>query len=104
MRTDPLALAREFSKFVTTIHGLAVTFAFLDVKAEAKEMKLISAVDGIILNWCEHNVLRELMRSLIVCQNSRDMAAVSFNDHFRDRMSEVDRGHIEVFPKLQNGT
>ena len=30
------------------------------------------------------------------------MRAVSFNDHFRDRMSEVERGPIEVFPKLWN--
>ena len=29
-----------------------------------------------------------------------DMTAVNFNDHFRDRMVEVDRGHIEVFLKL----
>ena len=26
-----------------------------------------------------------------------DMTAVNFNDHFLDRMGEVDRGHIEVF-------
>ena len=28
------------------------------------------------------------------------MTAVKFNDHFCDRMGKVDRGHIEVFPKL----
>ena len=27
---------------------------------------------------------------------------VNFDDHFRDRMGEVDRGHFEVFPKLWN--
>ena len=31
-----------------------------------------------------------------------DMTAVNFHDHFRDRMGEVDRGHIELFPKLWN--
>ena len=30
------------------------------------------------------------------------MTIVNFDDHFRDRMGEVDRGHIEVFPKLWN--
>ena len=30
------------------------------------------------------------------------MTAINFDDHFRDRMGEVDRGHIEVFPKLWN--
>ena len=31
-----------------------------------------------------------------------DMTVVNIVDHFRDRMGEVDRGHIEVFPKLWN--
>ena len=30
------------------------------------------------------------------------MKVVNFDDHFRDRMGEVERGHIEVFPKLWN--
>ena len=29
-----------------------------------------------------------------------EMTVINFVDHFRDRMGEVDRGHIEVFPKL----
>ena len=29
-----------------------------------------------------------------------EMTVVNFDDHFRDRMGEVDRGHVEVFPKL----
>ena len=29
-----------------------------------------------------------------------EMTAKTFNDHFRDRMAEVDRGHIQVFTKL----
>ena len=28
------------------------------------------------------------------------MTVINFDDHFRDRMGKVDRGHIEVFPKL----
>ena len=31
-----------------------------------------------------------------------ERAVVNFDDHFRDRMGEVERGHIEVFPKLWN--
>ena len=31
-----------------------------------------------------------------------EMTAIKFDDLFRDRKGEVDRGHIEVFPKLQN--
>ena len=31
-----------------------------------------------------------------------EMTVIKFDDHFRDRMGEVDRGHIEVFPKLRN--
>ena len=30
------------------------------------------------------------------------MTVVNFDDHFCDRMEEVERGHIEVFPKLWN--
>ena len=32
------------------------------------------------------------------------MTAIKFDDHFRDRMVEVERGHIDVFPKLWNLT
>ena len=28
------------------------------------------------------------------------MTVINFDDHFRDRMGEVDRGYIEVFPEL----
>ena len=35
MRTDPLALIRGATEFLTAIHGPAVTFAFPDVKVEA---------------------------------------------------------------------
>ena len=31
-----------------------------------------------------------------------DTTAVNFKNHFRDRMGEVDRGHLEEFPKLSN--
>ena len=29
-----------------------------------------------------------------------ELTAVRFDDHFRDRMGEVERGHLEVFPKF----
>ena len=31
-----------------------------------------------------------------------EMTVSNFDDHFRDRMGEVERGHIETFPKLWN--
>ena len=66
MRTDPLALVRGATEFVTVIYGPAVTFAFPDVKVEAYRrsvlhLNIISAVDGSALNWWEQRVLRELM-------------------------------------------
>ena len=109
MRTDPLALIRGAKEFVTVIHGPAVTFAFTDVKAEAYRrsvlhLNLISAVDGSALNWCEQHAIREIMsEDLLFAKISEpEMTVMNFDDHFRDRMGEVDRGHIEVFPKLWN--
>ena len=48
MRTNPLALIRGTTKFVTVIYGPAVTFAFLDVKV--LHQNHFSAVDGSALN------------------------------------------------------
>ena len=31
-----------------------------------------------------------------------EMTVINFDDHFRDKMGEVDREHIEVFLKLWN--
>ena len=109
MRTDPFALIRGATEFVTVIYGPAVTFAFPDVKVEAYRrsvlhLDLISAVDGSALNWCEQHELRELMiEDLLFAKLSQpEMTVVIFDDHFRDRMGEMDRGHIEIFPKLWN--
>ena len=109
MRCDPLALIRGATEFVTVIYGPAVTFAFPDVKVEAYRrsvlhLNLISAVDGSALNWCEQHALREMMsEDLLFAEISEpEMTVINFDDHFRDRMGEVDRGHIEVFPKLWN--
>ena len=109
MRTDPLALIRGVTEFVTVIYGPAVTFAFPDVKVEAYSrsvlhLNLISAVDGSTLNWCEQNTLRELMsEDLLFAKISEpEMTVINFDDHFRDRIGEVEGGHIEVFPKLWN--
>ena len=109
MRIDPLALIRGVTEFVTVIYGPAVTFAFPDVKVEAYSrsvlhLNLISAVDGSTLNWCEQHALRELMsEDLLFAKISEpEMTVINFDDHFCDRMGEVERGHIEVFPKLWN--
>ena len=61
-------------------------------------------MDGSALIWCEQDVLRELMsEDLLFARVSKpEMRVVNFDDHFRDRMGEVDRGQIEVFPKLWN--
>ena len=71
MRTDPSALITGTTGFVTVIYGPAVTvtFRFPDVKVEAYRrsvlhLNLFSAVDGSALNWCEQNVLRELMSAV----------------------------------------
>ena len=58
MRTDPLALIRGATEFVTVIYGPAVMFEFPDFKVEAYRrsvlhLNLISAMDGSTLNWCE---------------------------------------------------
>ena len=67
-------------------------------------LNLISAVDGSTLNWCEQHTLRELMSEdlLFAKKSEPEMTVINFDDHFRDRMGEVERGHIEVFPKLWN--
>ena len=109
MRTDPLALIRGATEFVTVIYGPAVTFAFPDVKVEAYRrsvfhLNLISAVDGSALNRCEQHAQKELMtEDLFFAKKSEpEMTVINFDDHFRDRMGEKDRGHIEVMPKLWN--
>ena len=109
MRTDPLALIRGETEFVTVIYGPAVTFASPDFKVEAYRrsvlhLNFISPVDGSVLNWCEQHTLRELMsEDLLLAKISKpDMTVINFDDHFRDRMGEVERGLIEVFPKLWN--
>ena len=67
-------------------------------------LNLISAVDSSVLNWCAQHVLRELMREdlLFAKISEPEMTVINFDDHFRDRMGEAERGHIEVFPKLWN--
>ena len=89
------------------INGPAVTFAFPDVKVEAYRrsvlhLNLISAVDGSALNWCEQHTLRELMSEDLLFEklSEPEMTVINFDDYFRDRMGEVERGHIEVIPKL----
>ena len=109
MGTDPLALIRGATEFVTVIYGPPVTFAFPEVKVEAYRrsllhLNLILAVDGSVLNWCEQHVWRELMsEDLLFAKISEpEMTVINFDDHLHDRMGEVVRGHIEVFLKLWN--
>ena len=109
MRTDPSARIRGSTEFVAVIYGPAVTFALPDVKVEAYRksvlhLNLILAVDGSALNWCEQHALREMMSEdlLFAKISEAEMTLINFDDHFRDRMGEVDRGHVEVFPKLWN--
>ena len=109
MRTDHLALIRGATEFVTVTYGPAVTFAFPDVKDGAYRrsvlrLNLISAVDGSALNWCEQHALREMMsEDLLFAKISEPkMTVINFDEHFRNRIGEEDRGHVEVFPKLWN--
>ena len=109
MRTDPLELISGTTEFVMTFCGPAVTAAFPDVKVEAHRrsvlnLNLKSAVYRSALNWCEQNVLRVLMSDDLLFAKISElvMTARNFDDHFRDRMGKVERGHIEVFPKLLN--
>ena len=88
------------------IYGPAVTFALPDVKLEAYRrsllhLNLVSAVNWSPLNWCEQSGL--MSEDLLFAKISEpEMTAINFDDHFRDRMDEVDGGNIEVFPKLWN--
>ena len=66
MRTNPLALIRGDTEFMTVIYCPAVTFVFPDVKVKAYRrsvlhLNLISAADGSALNWYEQHALREMM-------------------------------------------
>ena len=96
---------------MTVIYGPAVTFAFPDVRVEAYRrsvlhLNLISAVDGIALNWREQRTLRELMSEDLffakISEPELILSVINFDDHFCDRMGEVAREHVEVFPKLWN--
>ena len=87
MRTDPLALIRGATEFVTVIYGPAITFAFRDVKVEAYRrsvlhLNLISALDGSVLIWCEQHVLRELMLEEILFAklSEPEMTVVNFDE------------------------
>ena len=100
MRTDILALIRGVSEFFTVIYGPAVTLAFSDAKMETwvrsvLHLNLISLVEGSTLNCCEQDTLREAMSEeyLFAKIAEPDMTALNFNNHFRDRMGELNKGH-----------
>ena len=106
MRTDPLAVIRGVSDAVMTIYGPEVTFAFPDAKVEA--YRRLVAHETHFSSGREYtqsvrkNVLRELIsEDLLFAKTAEpDIKAVSFNDHFLDRMGKKDRRHTEMFPKL----
>ena len=109
MRIDPIALIKGATEFVKVIFDPAVLFGFPDVKVEAYRrsvlhLNLISALDGSTLNRCEQHALRELTsEDLLFAKISEpEMTVINFDEQFRDRMREVNRGLIEVFPKLWN--
>ena len=85
-----------------------MTFKFPDSKVEAYRrsvlhLNLISAVDGRIVNWCEHNVLREFMsEDLLFAKTAEpEMTALNFNDHYRDRLDKLDRGIAKCTKTLE---
>ena len=93
MRTNPLALIRGDTEFVTVIYGPAVTFVFPEVKVKAYRrsvlhLNLKSAVDGSALNWYEQHALGEMMSEdlLFAKKSVPEMTVINFDDHFRDCM------------------
>ena len=67
LRTDPLALIRGTTEFVTTIYGLAVTFAFPDVNRRSEAYRMSVCTEPHFSSGREHTqlvqakVLREVM-------------------------------------------
>ena len=95
MRTDPLALIRGATEFVTVIYGPAVTFAFSDVELISADVKLI-APKLHIRSGRKWIAARTHERRSVVCKDIR-----------ADRMGEVpiraDRYAI-VWEKWTEGT
>ena len=56
------------------------------------------------MTYALQHVLRELMSEDLLFGKiaEPEIMVVMFDDHFRDRMREVERWRIEVFPKLWN--
>ena len=108
VRTDPLALIRGTTEFVTVIYGPAITLAFHDVKVKAYRrsvlhLNLKSIVDGSALNWCEQNVLCKLMSEdfLFAKIAEPEMTLIIFNDYFCDRMGEVETLEFEALRQTE---
>ena len=107
MRTDPLALIMGVSEFVSTIISPAVTLPFPDARVDGNRrsvlhVNFISTVDWSILNWCERNMLHELMSEPLLSAKIAvpALTAVNFNDHFRYRklwnLRPYDRTNKEI--------
>ena len=65
-------------------------------------LNLVSVIDGSTLNWCAQKVLGDAMsKDLLFYKIAEpELIAVNFNNQFRDRIGEVERGHFEVYPKM----
>ena len=73
-----------------------------DAKVEAYRrsvlhLNLISVVDG-----SEQNVLREPMSNNLLFAKIAEPYMTAVDQHFRDRLGKVDRGHPKMFTKLWN--
>ena len=91
------------------INGSTVAFSYANLNIETNRrpvlhLNLVSVVKGSTLNWCAQNVVREVMsENLLFGKLAKlEMTDVSFNNHSSDRTADVERGHIEVFPKFWN--
>ena len=65
-------------------------------------LNLISVVDGSTLNWCVQNILQEALSKYMPFERVFEpkMRTINFNNRFRDRMAELERGRIEQYAKL----
>ena len=104
-----LGTDKGVSEFVIVVYGPAVTFGFPYPRIgtygrSALHLSLISVIHGSTLYWCAQNVLREAMSQDLLFGKLADseLIAINFNNHFGDRMGEVEREHVKVYPKFRN--
>ena len=66
--------------------------------------KVGAAPEPHLCNWCAQNVSREALSEDLLFDEiaEPELIAINLNNHFCDGMSEVERGHVEVYSKLWN--